>query len=114
MDCIFCQIIAGDAEATFYRREDDFVVIKNKLTWVPVMLLGIPTTHLSQQELWQSPVLPKIGEALSELGEKMTPGGLSRAVEFRPGRHAEPASRPRPPHRRPPPRPLRLRSNRRG
>ena len=84
MDCIFCQIIAGEAEATFYRREDDFVVIKNKLTWVPVMLLGIPTTHLTQQELWQSPVLPKIGQALSELGEKMTPGGFRVLSNFGP------------------------------
>jgi len=82
LDCIFCQIIAGEAQATFYRREDDFVVIKNKLTWVPVMLLGIPTTHITQQELWQSPVLPKIGKALSELGEEKTPGGFRVLSNF--------------------------------
>ena len=82
MDCIFCTIIAGESPATFYRREDEFVIIKNKLTWVPVMLLGFPTTHLSQQELWQSPVLPKIGQALSELGEKLAPGGFRVLSNF--------------------------------
>ena len=82
MDCIFCAIIAGESPATFYRREDEFVIIKNKLTWVPVMLLGMPTIHLSQYELWQSPVLPKIGEALSELGGKMTPGGFRILSNF--------------------------------
>ena len=46
------------------------------------MLLGIPTTHLSQEELWQSPVLPKIGKALSELGAKMTPGGFRVLSNF--------------------------------
>ena len=80
--CIFCQIITGESPATFYRREDEFVIIKNKLTWVPVMLLGIPTTHLSQQELWQSPVLPKIGQALSVLGETMAPGGFRVLSNF--------------------------------
>ena len=82
MNCIFCTIIAGESPATFYRREDEFVIIKNKLTWVPVMLLGFPTTHLSQQELWQSPVLPKIGQALSELGEKLAPGGFRVLSNF--------------------------------
>ncbi len=82
MNCIFCQIISGESPATFYRREDEFVVIKNKLRWVPVMVLGIPTTHLSQQELWQSPVLPKIGRALSELGAKIAPGGFRVLSNF--------------------------------
>ena len=82
MECIFCTIITGESPATFYRREDEFVIIKNKLTWVPVMLLGIPTIHLSQQELWQSPVLPKIGQALSVLGETMAPGGFRVLSNF--------------------------------
>ncbi len=82
MDCVFCTIIAGESPATFYRHEDEFVIIKNKLTWVPVMLLGMPTIHLSQQELWQSPVLPKIGKALSELGEEIAPGGFRVLSNF--------------------------------
>ena len=84
MECIFCEIVAGRSPATFHHQDDDFVVITNKLTWVPVMLLAIPKVHMFQEDLWQSPFLPRIGNILTSLGVRLAPGGFRLLSNFGP------------------------------
>ena len=84
MDCIFCKIIAGTAPADFRYQSTEFIIIVNKLTWVPTMLLAIPTQHMSQQELWKNPMLPKLSEQLINLGSRLAPCGFRILSNFGP------------------------------
>ena len=60
------------------------MVITNKLQWVPVMLLAIPKVHMFQEDLWQSPIVPKMGRVLRDLGVQLAPGGFRLLSNFGP------------------------------
>ena len=60
-NCIFCQIVAGQSPARFRYSDQDIVVIVNKLTWVPLMLLVMPKEHLTQIQMWSSGLLNRLG-----------------------------------------------------
>ncbi|PZC47382.1 MAG: histidine triad (HIT) family protein [Chloroflexi bacterium] len=86
MDCVFCEIIAKRSPANFRYEDDDLIVIDNQLTWVPVMLMVIPRQHMTQEELWRSPLMPRASGLAVEMGEKYCPRGFRLLSNF--GRNA--------------------------
>jgi histidine triad (HIT) family protein len=81
-DCVFCQIIAGHAPARFRYMDEDIVVIVNRLTWVPLMLLAIPKKHLSQIEMWSSGLMERLGNVAVNMGCMYAPNGFRILSNF--------------------------------
>jgi histidine triad (HIT) family protein len=81
-DCVFCDIITGKAQGEVHYRDDDLIVIKNRLNWVPVMLLAMPTSHISQDDLWSSPMFSKLTKVALEMGHKFCPNGFRLLSNF--------------------------------
>lgn len=82
-DCVFCAIVAGDRlaswEARPYGRAPDgaapngaatVACFHNKLKWERVMLLIVPTQHMTQKEFWSSHVLVDAALLAVEMGDK--------------------------------------------
>jgi histidine triad (HIT) family protein len=72
-DCVFCSIVTGNAEADWEARPSGDVRVAcfhNRLKWARVMLLVVPTVHLTQQELWSSDVLIEAARLAVEMGDK--------------------------------------------
>ncbi|MBI2855718.1 MAG: HIT family protein [Chloroflexi bacterium] len=84
--CVFCDIVAGKAPGTVHYQDDDVVVLSNRLQWVPVMLLVIPRRHISQEELWSSPIIARVASVALEMGARFCPGGYRLLSNF--GHHA--------------------------
>jgi histidine triad (HIT) family protein len=82
MSCDFCEIIANRDTARVAYEDDDVVVIYNRLRWVPVMLLVIPTTHLSQEDMWRGGIMAKVAEVGVKMGETHCPGGFRLLSNF--------------------------------
>lgn len=71
--CTFCRIVARDEPAEILFEDDDVLVFRNRLRWVPVMLLVVPKQHLSQEELWQN--MGRAGEVAVQVGREHCPNG---------------------------------------
>ena len=71
--CTFCRIVAHEEPAEILFEDDEVVVFRNRLKWVPVMLVVVPAEHRSQEELWQR--LGRVGEVAVEMGRKHCPNG---------------------------------------
>lgn len=80
--CIFCEIVARKAPANFRYEDDEIVVIDNRLEWVPVMLLVMPRSHMTQQELWSDGIMGRIGRAAVDMGRQFCPGGYRLLANF--------------------------------
>lgn len=80
--CSFCEIISRQAPASVEYEDDEVIVIKNMLQWVPVMLLVMPTSHLTQRELWSTGIMSRIGKVAVEMGEQFCPGGFRLLSNF--------------------------------
>ncbi|MDP3065013.1 MAG: HIT family protein [Chloroflexota bacterium] len=80
--CVFCEIAAGRAPATVYYQDGDIIVIKNKLEWVPVMLLVMPKAHLTQEELWSGGLMQRVAAVAVEMGRKHCPDGFRLLSNF--------------------------------
>ncbi len=80
--CVFCRIVEGKAPAEFLHKEEDIVVIRNQLTWVRVMLLVMPTQHMSQKQLWESEAMARAAKVAVEMGETHCPGGFRLLSNF--------------------------------
>ena len=81
--CTFCRIIGGREPAVFRHRDDRAVVFLNRLQWVPVMLLVVPTEHMSQAELWASgDLMAHVARLAVEMGERYCPGGFRLLSNF--------------------------------
>jgi len=78
--CVFCEIIAGREPADILYRDDDVVVFRNVLRWVPVMLLAAPVRHLRQHELWRD--MAKVATVAVEMGERYCPSGFRILSNF--------------------------------
>jgi len=74
--CTFCRIVARQEPATIRYEDNEVVVFNNRLHWAPVMLLVIPRQHLSQEELWGSGLLAKVGKVALQIGTQLCPGGF--------------------------------------
>ena len=78
--CVFCEIIAGRERADILYQDDEAIVFRNRLRWVPVMLLAAPKVHKTQQELWQD--MGAVGRAAIKVAEEQCPGGYRLLSNF--------------------------------
>ncbi|MFN8558152.1 MAG: HIT domain-containing protein [Dehalococcoidia bacterium] len=78
--CVFCNIIAGTEPADVLYQDDELMVFRNRLRWVPVMLLATPKRHLMQEELWSN--LGAVGRVAFEMGQRHCPHGFRLVSNF--------------------------------
>ena len=71
--CTFCEIVAKREPADVLFESDEVLVFRNRLRWVPVMLLAIPKRHMTQAELWAD--MGAVGAAATSAAEEHCPGG---------------------------------------
>ena len=60
--------------------DDEMIVIRNVLRWVPVMFLAMTKEHRTQDELWED--IGKIGRKAAEIGRQYCPGGFRLLSNF--------------------------------
>jgi histidine triad (HIT) family protein len=80
--CVFCEIVAGREPARVRYLDDDIIVIVNRLTWVPLMLLVMPKRHMSQIEMWSSGLMERLGQVAVTLGAMNCPNGFRILSNF--------------------------------
>ena len=80
--CVFCEIIAGHEPADVRYQDDHVIVFRNRLNWVPVMLLAVPKEHMTQGELWTSETMLHVARAAAEMGDKYSPEGFRLLSNF--------------------------------
>ena len=80
-NCVFCKISDGQEPAKYRYLDDDLMVIVNRLTWVPLMLLVMPRKHMSQIQLWSSDLMTQIGTA-NDMGAMYSPNGFRVLSNF--------------------------------
>ena len=56
------------------------MVFRNRLNWVPVMLLVVPKEHVSQEELWRC--MGRVAEVAVEMGATHCPNGFRLISNF--------------------------------
>ena len=93
-NCVFCQIVAGKSPARVRYLDNDIIAIVNRLVrdepdpwWPPLMLLVMPKEHLTQFQMWDSGLLPRLGRLAVDLGAMYAPGGFRVVSNF--GRDGE-------------------------
>lgn len=75
-NCTFCDIAARKIPASI-KYEDDWVLgFENILKWAPVMLLVIPKNHMTQEQMWSSESISKVGSIAVNLGSDLCPYGF--------------------------------------
>jgi histidine triad (HIT) family protein len=78
--CVFCEIVAGREPAEVLYQDDDIMVFRNRLRWVPVMLLAVPKKHMTQAELWRD--VGGVGEIAVRMGQEHCPRGFRLLSNF--------------------------------
>jgi len=78
--CTFCDIVAGKEPAETLYEDDEVIVFRNRLRWVPVMLLAIPKKHVTQAELWRD--MGPVGEIAVRMGQEHCPRGFRLLSNF--------------------------------
>jgi histidine triad (HIT) family protein len=78
--CTFCQIVARKEAADILYEDEDVVVFRNRLRWVPVMLLVVPREHIPQEELWRN--MGRVGEVAVQMGFTHCPNGFRVLSNF--------------------------------
>ena len=78
--CVFCEIVAGREPADVLFESDEVIVIRNRLKWVPIMLLAMPKQHMAQSELWSN--MGAVGTAAVQVGTEQCPGGFRLISNF--------------------------------
>lgn len=78
--CVFCEIVARREPAEILYESDSVIVIRNRLRWVPVMLLSMPKEHRTQAELWSD--MGEVGEAAVRMGAEHCPRGFRLLSNF--------------------------------
>ncbi len=81
LHCVFCDIVAGREPAKIRYQDEDVLVVDNILRWAPVMLLVIPKTHMTQEEMWRTK-MGAVGKIAVAMGEKFCPGGFRLLSNF--------------------------------
>tara|TARA_A100001037_G_scaffold264371_1_gene255178 strand:- start:1993 stop:2307 length:315 start_codon:yes stop_codon:yes gene_type:complete len=82
---VFCNIVAKTEPADILYEDEEVMVFRNKLTWVPVMLLCIPKIHMTQAKLWTDPILAHVGKIAAYLAAEHCEEGFRILSNF--GRH---------------------------
>ena len=83
-NCVFCEIIADRSPASVRYLDEEIIVIVNKLTWVPLMLLVIPKKHMSQLEMWSSSLMTRLGTVAVDMGCTFAVNGFRILSNFGP------------------------------
>lgn len=78
--CVFCNIVAKTEPADILYEDDEVIVFRNRLRWVPIMLLSVPKKHMTQAELWQN--MGPVGGAAVKMGKEHCPGGFRLLSNF--------------------------------
>ena len=78
--CTFCQIVAHRESAEILYEDEEVLVFRNRLRWVPLMLLVVSKTHKSQAELWRD--MGRVGEVAVRMGQEHCPGGFRLLSNF--------------------------------
>ena len=78
--CTFCEIIARREPAEILYEDDEVIVFRNHLHWVPVMLLAAPKAHKTQAELWRD--MGRVGEIAVKMGRAHCPNGFRLLSNF--------------------------------
>ncbi len=78
--CVFCEIIAHREPADILYEDDEVIVFRNRLRWVPTMLLAAPKEHLSQDDLWKA--MGAVGAAAVRVGNQQCPNGFRLISNF--------------------------------
>ena len=73
-NCTFCRIVARTESAEILFEDEEVLVFRNRLRWVPVMLLVVPKDHRSQEELWRN--IGHVAEVAVRMGEEHCPSGF--------------------------------------
>ena len=81
-NCVFCRISGGKEPAKYRYLDEDLMVIVNKLTWVPLMLLVMPREHMSQIQVWSSGLLVRMGNLAVDMGAMYAPNGFRILSNF--------------------------------
>ncbi len=79
--CVFCRIIEKTEPADVLYEDEEVIVFRNVLRWVPVMLLALPKQHLTQAQLWTT-MIGKVGPIAAELGAQYCPSGFRLLSNF--------------------------------
>ena len=72
--CTFCEIVAHREPADILYEDDDVMVFRNRLKWVPIMLLSVPKRHMTQAEMWRD--IGRVGEIAVKMGQEHCPNGF--------------------------------------
>ena len=80
-NCVFCKIIARKEPAEILYEDDFVMVFRNRLRWVPVMLLVVPKMHMTQYELWEEHIA-RLGPIAVKVGDENCPGGYRVLSNF--------------------------------
>ncbi len=78
--CTFCEIVAHREPAEILYEDDEVLVFRNRLRWVPVMLLAVPKAHRTQAELWRD--MGRVGEVAVRMGQEHCPNGFRILSNF--------------------------------
>ncbi len=78
--CTFCEIIAHREPAEILFEDDEVMVFRNRLRWVPVMLMAVPRAHRTQDELWRD--MGRVGEVAVRMGQEHCTNGFRRLSNF--------------------------------
>lgn len=78
--CTFCRIVARREPAEIVYEDEHVLVFRNRLRWVPVMLLVVPKEHRSQEELWLD--MGRVAAVAVEMGVKHCPNGFRLLSNF--------------------------------
>lgn len=78
--CTFCEIVARREPAEILYEDDEVIVFRNRLRWVPLMLLVMPKAHKTQMELWRE--MGRVGEIAVRMGQEHCPGGFRILSNF--------------------------------
>ncbi len=78
--CTFCEIAAHREPGDILYEDDEVIVFRNRLRWVPVMLLAVPKAHVTQAELWRD--MGRVGEVAVRMGQEHCPNGFRLLANF--------------------------------
>ncbi len=80
ISCTFCRIVAREEPAEVLYEDDEVLVFRNRLRWVPVMLLVVPKAHRSQEEVWRD--AGPVARVAVEMGLANCPNGFRLLSNF--------------------------------
>ncbi len=82
-DCVFCNIVARREPATIHYEDERVIIFDNRLDWVPVQLLVVPKSHMSQIALWRSgDLIARMSGLAAQMGERHCPSGFRILSNF--------------------------------